>query len=187
VVITLQLAGPQVTDRFVSAFADEKERDTSAQSRLEMWMICLRVIEDRPIFGLGPLHFAHHAHEFGLTKGKEAHSLWLQLGAELGVPGVGFLVLFYLLCVVRLWPVRKESSPVPDPWFRDTARMVIASIGGFMFTAQFVSLPGLEAPYYVTLLGAGALKLLSAPNAQAAVAPFPTAAGGSTAPPGSEK
>jgi hypothetical protein len=42
--------------------------------------------------------------------------------------------------------------------------MVIASTLGFVFTAQFVTLPGLEAPYYVALLGAGVLRLLSVPE-----------------------
>jgi hypothetical protein len=41
--------------------------------------------------------------------------------------------------------------------------MVIASLTGFAVSAQFVSLAGLEAPYYVALLGAGALKLSSLP------------------------
>ena len=39
--------------------------------------------------------------------------------------------------------------------------MVIASLVGFMCSAQFVSLERLEVPYYVALLGASALKLYS--------------------------
>jgi hypothetical protein len=44
-----------------------------------------------------------------------------------------------------------------DAWFADSARMTIASIIGFMVSAQFVSLEALEIPYYVALLGAGSL------------------------------
>ena len=57
----------------------------------------------------------------------------------------------------------RATYPAADPWFRDVARMVIASLTGFAVSAQFVSLVGLEAPYYVALLGAGALKLASVP------------------------
>ena len=39
--------------------------------------------------------------------------------------------------------------------------MVIAALTGFCVAAQFVSLEALEIPYYVALLGAGALKLHS--------------------------
>jgi probable O-glycosylation ligase (exosortase A-associated) len=159
VLIAVRLAGPQVVERFSSVFAGREERDASAQSRVDMWMICLRQMGERPLLGLGPHQFPVNAHEFGLTRGKEAHSLWLQIGAELGVPGLAFLATFYGLCVCRLWPwLRAKGAPV-DPWFTDTARMVVAALMGFAVSAQFVSLPGLETPYYVVLLGAGALKL----------------------------
>jgi hypothetical protein len=47
--------------------------------------------------------------------------------------------------------------------------MVLAAITGFAVSAQFVSLPGLETPYYIVLLGAGALKLVPSarPNTEA--------------------
>jgi O-antigen ligase len=114
-----------------------------------------------PLFGLGPHHFPVHAHEFGLTPGKEAHSLWAQIAAELGIPGLFFLVAFYAMSVTRLWSYLRRPGPEDDPWFLDTARMVIAAITGFAVSAQFVSLPGLETPYYIVLLGAGALKVVS--------------------------
>ena len=37
--------------------------------------------------------------------------------------------------------------------------MVIASLVGFMVSAQFVTVYGVELPYYVVLIGAGAIKL----------------------------
>jgi putative inorganic carbon (hco3(-)) transporter len=160
--LTLAFTGPEVADRFGSSFADESQRDESAEGRVKMWGICARVATEHPIAGLGPHHFPIHATEFGLTPLKEAHTTWLQLAAEIGVPGVSCLLLFYLVSVIRLWPMTRQSYPLPDPWYRDTARMVIASTIGFVFTAQFVTLPGLEAPYYIVLLGLGALKLLSA-------------------------
>jgi hypothetical protein len=64
----------------------------------------------------------------------------------------------------RLWPLAKESADVPDPWFRDAARMVLTALAGFIVSAQFVSLEALEIPYYVTLVGAGTLRLLSLPQ-----------------------
>jgi hypothetical protein len=39
--------------------------------------------------------------------------------------------------------------------------MTIAALAGFMLSAQFVSLEGLELPSYITMIGAGTLKLTS--------------------------
>jgi probable O-glycosylation ligase (exosortase A-associated) len=159
VIVAIRLAGPQVVERFATTFADEKERDTSAESRLLMWGHCIDAMLKNPVLGLGPHHFPIVAQGYGLTRLKEAHSLWLQIGAELGFPGLAFLLAFYGLCVLRLWPLARGKTEVDDPWYQDSARMVIAAMVGFMVSAQFVSLPGLEAPYYIILIGAGVLKL----------------------------
>jgi probable O-glycosylation ligase (exosortase A-associated) len=168
VIIGIYLAGPMVTERFATIFTEQ--RDSSAQSRLDMWKICLGVMRDHPILGLGPRHFPLNATRFGLTPLKEAHTLWLQVGAETGVVGLFFLLAFYLMCMKRLWPLAREKRPLADPWLAHFGRMVIASLAGFMVSATFVSLVGLELPYYVTLLGAITLKLDSQTQALAQVA-----------------
>jgi hypothetical protein len=48
--------------------------------------------------------------------------------------------------------------------------MVIASLAGFMISSQFVTLEGLEMPYYVVLIGACTLKI--APQYDLAHAPY---------------
>jgi O-antigen ligase len=159
--VGVRLAGPEVLARFSSSFAEAEQLDASASGRLELWANCRELISREPLFGVGPDHFGYYAHvDFGWPMGKEAHSLWFQTGAELGLVGVSLLALFYLTCIWKLWSVTKESYPVLDPRIRDIARMVIASIIGFMVAAQFVSLEGLEFPYYVVLVGAGTLKVL---------------------------
>src|SRR5262249_48091813 len=98
---------------------------------------------------------------YGFPLGKHAHTLWLTIGAEFGLPGLALLVAFYGLTVVRVWPMARDRLPVPHPWLNDAARMVICALGGFVVSAMFVSLTGLETPYYVALIGIGALKLAS--------------------------
>jgi probable O-glycosylation ligase (exosortase A-associated) len=170
VLVGLRLAGPQVVERFGSTFADEQHRDGSAQSRVEMWTSCLKIMGKHPVFGIGLGHFQLVSYSYGHARNMLAHTLWLQLGAETGVPGLLLLLAFYGVCMMRLWPLRRESCPV-DPWFHDSARMVIASLSGFALSAQFVSMMGLEAPYYIALLGAGALKLSSLPASNPALLP----------------
>src|SRR5262249_40799608 len=127
---------------------------------VELWAACWDLMQKNPV-GVGPDGFGLVVEEYGFPKGKLAHSLWLQVGAEVGFVGLGLLALFYGLCIVRLLPLTRATRPVPDPWFRVAARMVIAALVGFAVSAQFVSLKGLEVPYYVVLIGAAVLKLCS--------------------------
>jgi O-antigen ligase len=162
--LAVKLAGPSVRDRLGSAFADKEARDYSAQSRLDLWSACWDVMLKHPIFGVGPAHWPLIAPKYGFPLGKEAHTLWLQIGAEVGFVGLMFLVSFYGLSMARLRPLLRGGGLAPDPFLQDVARMVIAALAGFVIAAQFVTIVGLEAPYYIALLGAGALKLASAPD-----------------------
>jgi putative inorganic carbon (HCO3(-)) transporter len=165
VVLVLRLAGSQVQERFSTTFADEKERDNSAGGRVELWKACWRATLEHPVTGLGPGHWQLVAHQYGFTPGKAAHTTWLLAGAELGFPGMASLLLFYVLAIARLWPLATGRRPVFDPWIWHLARAVIVALVGFMVSAQFVAVEGVELPYYITLIGAGVLKLASAPAA----------------------
>ncbi|WP_166826758.1 O-antigen ligase family protein [Thalassoroseus pseudoceratinae] len=163
IALGVRLAGEEVTERFMTIFADAKERDRSAESRLELWGACWQAMLDNPLFGIGPDHFQIKAHTFGFKKGKAAHSLWFEVGAELGFPGIICLIAFYFLCIKGLWRLSRKlsNSPDADPWLKPIASMVISSLIGFIVSAQFVTVEAVEIPYYVTLLGAIVLKLQS--------------------------
>lgn len=159
VLIAYRLAGEEVMKRFATVFVDEKERDASAQSRLDLWKNCWDVMQKHPLVGIGPKNFPQIAPEYGWPKGKEAHSLWVQLGAEMGFPGLFLLLNFYGVCILLHLRSAFSRKPTGDPWFQDSARMVIAAVCGFGVAAMFVTLTGLESPYYIVLLGAGVLKI----------------------------
>jgi probable O-glycosylation ligase (exosortase A-associated) len=159
-ILAFRLAGTQVRDRFMSAFVDPEERDLSANTRLEMWGYCIQTMKKSPVLGCGPNHWMIQCERLG-ARPILAHSIWLQCGAELGIPGLALLLAFYGTCVARLWPLTRRKAAVADPWLSNAGRMVIASIAGFAVAGSFVSLVGLELPYYVVLLGAGVLKVAS--------------------------
>jgi O-antigen ligase len=149
--IALSLTGAEVRDRFMTSFSDE--RDFSAQSRVELWLDCITVMRSYPIFGAGPDHFPLIADEFGWPEGKEAHSLWLQVGAEIGIIGVLFLLLFYLTAMLRMWPLaRGDAASDDERWIRYAACMVVTSLAGFVVSVQFVTMEGLETPLYVAAI-----------------------------------
>jgi hypothetical protein len=49
--------------------------------------------------------------------------------------------------------------------------MVIVSLTGFAVAAQFVSLYALEQPYYIALIGAATMKLVSSPESVKVASP----------------
>jgi probable O-glycosylation ligase (exosortase A-associated) len=170
VIFAFSLAGDEVTRRFQTTFASEDERDTSSEGRLALWSTCVQIMFEHPL-GLGAGQFPAHAPDYGFPYGKFAHSLWLQLGAELGFPGLALIVTFFGATLKRLWPLARGGTEPSDPLVPMAARMVIVSLAGFAVAAQFVSLYALEQPYYIALIGAATLKLVSTPESVTVVSP----------------
>jgi probable O-glycosylation ligase (exosortase A-associated) len=158
-VLGFRLMGPGPTERFLTVFADESERDASAQSRVEIWADAWDVMLRYPVLGCGPESWGAIAPQYGWPRGKYIHSLWMQTGAELGFPGLALLAAFYGLTLLGARRLMKARAPSVDPFLRHIGRMVTASLIGFAVAAQFVSLWGLEVPYYIVLIGAAALKM----------------------------
>ena len=154
------LAGPSVWTRFGTTFVASEERDASAESRIVLWGQCWDFMVREPVFGIGPNHFPVAAAPLWNGAKKEAHSLWMQTGAEMGFPGILLLATFYGSIIWRLWKLLLSAEQV-DPWIRDASRMVIAALVGFAVSASFVTVKGVEPPYYVAMIGAGLLKLAS--------------------------
>jgi probable O-glycosylation ligase (exosortase A-associated) len=163
VAVAIMLSGKEVVERFEMLFSSQRiEADNSAVSRLHFWMACLEAMARDPILGVGAGNWPVVAGRFNSEfEGRFAHSLWLQLGAEIGIPGLLCLVLFYGVCLKRLLPIARGREKVRDPWLRYCAFMVIAALIGFGVSASFVSVYSLEAPYYIGILGAGVLKVHS--------------------------
>ena len=159
--LALRLTGPELAERLATTFAPREERDGSAESRFALWADCMTVVASKPILGVGPHNWPLVADDFGWGRGKEAHSVWIQTAAETGIPGVLFLLLFYGFTVKRLWRIARAKVPGIDESTAMFAAGIILAIVGFAVSAQFVSLVGLEPPYYVAMAGAVLLKTLA--------------------------
>jgi putative inorganic carbon (hco3(-)) transporter len=161
--VALATTGEVAQKRFMSSFTSKEEGGDEGGRRLDHWKACLDTMAKQP-FGVGPAHWRTVAPNYGLPA-MEAHSTWFQTGAELGLPGLACLLGFYLIGMACLYPFLKDRFPVHDPWLRYLARMVISSLVGFVVAGQFVTLQGVELPYYVGLVGIGVLKVYSAAGA----------------------
>jgi O-antigen ligase len=164
VVIVSMLAGPSVIARFSTSFVEGEQRDDSAQSRLDLWRACIDETLKHPLFGVGTKCWPLVVESYGWPPGKEAHSLWFETAAELGIPGVTFLILFYFRVITCTWRAGRNSEVV---WMPMLARMTLVSLTGFLVSASFVTVEGFEFPYYVALLGACGVKIAHASSAAA--------------------
>lgn len=160
VLLAMRLAGPEVRQRFMTTFVDPEQRDRSARSRVDQWRACLLTIRENPFLGVGANHWPLRSQQLGLPR-MHAHSLWLETGAETGVPGLLFLSGFYGITIFRLWRLVK-SCPDLDAWSQHMTRGVIASLIGFAVSVSFISVVWLEIPYYTALLGAALLRVHTA-------------------------
>jgi O-antigen ligase len=161
--LAIRLTGPQLLARYQSAFAEKEDLDYSAGSRVDLWKDCFTVAMQNPVFGIGLNNWPLIAHRFGWSFGKSAHSAWMQILAEVGFPGFAFLVFFYLFTVIRMIPVvRMRKTIGPGPPLLATGIMM--SIAGYAVSAQFVSLQGLEIPYYVVMVAVVLLKGIYQPQ-----------------------
>ena len=158
VVIAARFIGPELAKRYSTVLAPADHRDGSAESRLDLWRDCLKVIQENPVLGVGPANWRVVAASYGWPEGKSAHSVWMETGAEVGIPGTLLLMIFFGSAAVRLWPVARAPQTEANSYEVALASGVVLAIVGFSIAGQFVSVPGLEVPYYVTMLGAAMLK-----------------------------
>jgi len=156
--LAARLTGPQLLARYGTTFASEEERDGSAESRVDLWKDCFKVIQRYPVFGVGPANWRTIASSFGWPEGKSAHSVWMETAAEIGLPGVLALFCFFSFTALKLVPVARMKQTPETRLESGAALGVILGITGFMVSGQFVSAPALEVAYYVSLVGLGILK-----------------------------
>jgi O-antigen ligase len=175
--LALRLTGPQLMARYATTVAEGEERDGSAESRLDLWTDCLKLMIEKPVFGVGPGNFPVVAASLGYTAGKQAHSVWMQQAAETGVPGVMALIFVFGMSIVKLWPLARQRLTDESRSQVAVASGLVMSIVGFAVAGQFVSLGGLEIPYYAAMIGVVLLRQGAAVTpAPALVRPGPQSA-----------
>jgi O-antigen ligase len=169
--LTVRLVGPQLASRYSTTFVEAGSRDASAASRVDLWRDCLDTAIKNPIFGVGPRNWPLIASSYGWPAGKEAHSVWMQTLAETGFVGVSLLAFFFGATIVLLWPVARARIAPENRLEAGVATGVVLAVVGFAVAGQFVSLTGLETPYYMTLVGVVLLKSRSLQAMTTVVAP----------------
>jgi O-antigen ligase len=94
-----------------------------------------------------------------------AHNTYIQIGAELGVPGILFFLLFIYATLRRLLPIvygNGDSARSPP----GQAQTLLASMAGFLIGAMFLSLAYYPMFYILAAIAMGMTKGGGAETAQ---------------------
>jgi len=140
----------------------------SQEGRKAIWLRGIGYMLGHPVFGVGAGNFptaegtiSPRAARQSVGRGvkwQAAHNSYVQVGAELGIPGlcffVGMIVSAWLgLLRRRPWP--NGADRPRDPRGRPLAQALAASLLGFAVGAFFLSLAYTEALYVLVALAAG--------------------------------
>ena len=106
--------------------------DISNKGRLEIWRNSLLSIAHRPWLGVGPGNFVSVINEEAgaAKKGASAHNLYLDIAAEIGLPGLLILLVMFVDILRTSWLVWKNAS---EPYFK---------LFGLLFGLYFVWILG---------------------------------------------
>ena len=116
------------------------EVDPSTQGRYDAWKAGVNMFFSRPLFGIGVGNFAV-AYASGDYSGRghwlKAHSLYVQLIAELGMAGVVTFVPLIFYMIRQNFRLRKlmRKSRVESPLLRGVSYSITSSTGALLITS----------------------------------------------------
>jgi O-antigen ligase len=169
VAVVIVAVGLSTVGYFAFAASEEaRERVTtlgSGTGRTDIWTVAWRMVDEDPVRGVGvgnfrtaSIHFllqpgAILRDEFIVDRPQVAHNSYLQVLAELGVPG---LVLFGSLLIAGLmaaWRAANEFARQGDAFMETCARGVVLALVA-LFVADFFASDQLNKELWL-LLGLG--------------------------------
>lgn len=143
------------------------EVDNSLLSRATETLAAALVIVDHPVIGVGPDMFPIHYEEYANVVGilirndaaREAHNLYLGVGAELGIPG---LVVFLIIggVTVRQLLKARRASIVRRPELERLTTPFLLALLTYYVTGMFLHL-SFGRFYFLILAVAGAAAIIT--------------------------
>ena len=146
------LTDPYFWKRAETITASDTQRDTSAQSRLDIWAASLKMLADYPL-GVGVGNFPDSIY-FYLSQEwkKDAHSTYVLCYSELGLQGIIAYGLLIFSAIRVLRRVRKEAQDLPtEPrealtWI---SYAVLVSLSSFLISGLVCSRLYSEGPTWI--------------------------------------
>ena len=132
--------------------------DQSFRGRSSENLVAINMFLDHPITGIGPGNYSVYYQEYSRQLGidprrssRSAHSLYLEVLAERGLPGIFIFGLIFYLTVRGLLRSEMLLLKANDKSMADIPVAVLASFIGYMTSALF--LHGAYIRYYWVLMG----------------------------------
>jgi O-antigen ligase len=178
--VVLWAASDQFWKQMTTIVSDADYNYTEETGRMQIWSRGVGYMLESPLFGVGPQNFqtaegtlSAFADRVQMGRGvswNAAHNSFVQIGAELGIPGLLLLIAILASSIRALW----RGSAL--------AQALAASLIGFAVGAFFLSLAYSEMLYALVALGlalqkverlqvedaSGASELVQAPSANRA-------------------
>jgi O-antigen ligase len=149
------LAGPPVVKEFTSSFKQEGERDSSAESRFQLWKAGAAITGDYPLLGVGPYAGQRLVPQYGgfPSDRKALHNLVFEISTGCGIPAVMLYLSFFATAWWASWQgLHSGASRRPPEW---ACAIYIAAAGGlpgYFVASMFSSGALLESSYMVAAM-----------------------------------
>ena len=169
--VLLGTASQRYWQQMGTILSDTDYNQTEEAGRLQIWRRGVGYMFDHPLFGVGPANFGvaegtlspfAERQQFGVgVRWNAPHNSLVQVGAELGVPGlVLFVGMIANAFVVLRRSGRGNGEPGgPDQMTVELAQALTASLIGYVVGAFFLSLAYAELLYTLIALAVGVQKL----------------------------
>jgi hypothetical protein len=147
----LVIAVPQYRDRIatVTALSTATDRsvnadqtDGSIRSRITENLAAVHVFADHPVVGVGPDQFPSYYLQYAERVGirvknadREAHNLYLDIAADLGLVGLTTFLALNVAALSALARVRKRTA---DPMLSGLATALLLSLAAYLVTGLFL-------------------------------------------------
>jgi O-antigen ligase len=171
--VFLGAASDQYWRQMSTILSDTDYNQTQESGRLQIWSRGLGYMFDHPVLGVGPNNFQvaegtlspfAERQQFGIgVRWNAAHNSFIQVGAELGIPG---LVLFVALIVTAFAALRRSDryERALAEWQTSPSTLtpaLTAALLGFVVGSSFLSLAYSEMLYTLMALAIGLHKVLT--------------------------
>jgi probable O-glycosylation ligase (exosortase A-associated) len=151
--LTFALLPDRVVER-VGTIGSAPQTDQSARMRFDSWQVSLRIINDHPVFGVGPRNMTEVFDRYLNTGNiRVAHNSFLQMAVDGGLPALALFLGLMLLSWLRLRRARgilKDRAP-DSPLIAYSHGLEIA-LAGYVVSANFLSRQDLELVYEIFAL-----------------------------------
>lgn len=163
-ILVLQLLPSNYTERilslssFLPGSSTFVTSDQSFRGRSSENLVAINMFLDHPLTGVGPGNYSLYYQEYSRRLGidprrglRSAHSLYLEVLAERGLPGIFLFSLILYLTIMGLIRSEPLSLAKRDHELADISIAVLGSVVGYLVSALF--LHGAQIRYFWVLIG----------------------------------